>query len=137
MSTALKSTLAIAAAAAFSAFGIVSTADAQCSTCGKPSRVVAGKTTASSSTSRPSRTVTQYKDVRRTNYVGVINRHVHTNYVRPHTHVNVITRVHTHTQYQYKTVRSARTVTQPGTTSTSYKTVAGGNTVSHCHTCKW
>lgn len=79
--------------------------------------------------------MTQYKNVRRTNYVGVINRHVHTNYVRPHTKIRVVTRVHTHTQYQYKTVRSSRTVSQPGTTSYSYATVHSRST-SHCHSCK-
>lgn len=136
MMSAMKTTLAIAAAAAVTMIGGISAADAQCTTCGKPSKIIAGKTTASSSTVRTSRNVVQYKNVRRTNYVGVINRHVHTTYYRPHTHVRVITRVHTHTQYQYKTVRSARVVNMPGTTSYSYATVHSRST-GHCHSCKW
>lgn len=98
MAYALKPALAVVAAAALASLA-AAPAMAQCKTCGKPGKVVAGKTTTSASTNRPTRTIVRYRDVRRTNVVGVVNRVVHVRRVIPVTRVNVVTRVHQHTIY--------------------------------------
>lgn len=72
---------------------------AACATCKQPTKVVAGKTTHSSSTVRTRRTVVQYKNVRRAKYVDVVTREINVRRVIPVTNVRVVTRVHDHTIY--------------------------------------
>lgn len=107
MAYALKSALAVVAAAALASLA-VGPAAAQCKTCGKPGKLIAGKTTKSSSTVRPNRTIVRYRDVRKTRVVGVVNKVVHVRRVIPVTRVSVVTRVHQHTIYPCPSPKCAK-----------------------------
>lgn len=103
---ASQTALAVAAALAIALVPVA--AEAQCRSCKTPTKVVAGKTTHSSSVSRPKRTIVRYKNVRRTNYVDVVTRQVHVRRVVPITHVRIVTRVHEHTIYPCPKPKCAR-----------------------------